>query len=97
MNKKIVYICCGTGVATSTVIAKKVRKLLEDNGVNSEISQWKVSEVTSQVKIKRPDIIISSADISGDVGDVPVVSGRPFLTGIKKEMANTEVLEVLSN
>ncbi|MBC8923256.1 PTS galactitol transporter subunit IIB, partial [Escherichia coli] len=25
MKKKKIYVCCGTGIATSTVISKKVR------------------------------------------------------------------------
>lgn len=95
MNKKRVYICCGTGIATSTVIAKRVEQVLKDNRISYDISQYKVSEISSQVKTRKPDIIISSADITGDVENVPVVSGRPFLTGVKKQHAIEEILAIL--
>ncbi len=85
MKKKRIYVCCGTGIATSTVISKKVRAVLDEKRIPYEISQCTVQEVASKVSTSKPDIIVSSTTVTGDVGDVPVVIGRSFLTGLKNK------------
>lgn len=42
---KRILIVCGTGIATSTVIADKVRKRLAERGLDVKIDQTKVSEL----------------------------------------------------
>lgn len=95
MKKKKIYVCCGTGIATSTMIAKKVSQALKDNGIQHEISQGTVNNAPSFVRSNKPDAIVSSADISGDVGETPVFSGRPFLTGINKQPIIDELVKTL--
>ncbi|WP_239253619.1 PTS sugar transporter subunit IIB [Listeria ilorinensis] len=97
MQKKRVYVCCGSGIATSTVIAKKVKEVLEKNHIPYDLKQYTVQQISSKVRTLKPDIIISSTMVSGDVLDVPVVLGRSFLTGIKKEETIEEILAVLKD
>lgn len=97
MKKKRIYVCCGTGIATSTVIRKKVEEILKQNKINYSIQQYKVVEVPSKVQVLKPDIIISSTPINGNIGDVPVVLGRAFLTGIGKDKVVEEILDILKN
>ncbi|GGK00668.1 PTS galactitol transporter subunit IIB [Lentibacillus kapialis] len=93
--QKSIYVCCGTGIATSTVIAKKVGQALKDNGIQHKISQGTVANAPTFVQTNKPDAIVSSADVNGNVGETPVISGRPFLTGIKKNEAIDELLNAL--
>lgn len=95
MDKKRIYVCCGTGIATSTVIVKKVSEYLDENNVSYDISQCIVSDIPSKVANKKPDVVISSTTISADLGDVPVILGRSFLTGVGKDKTKQEIKEVL--
>ncbi|MBP1040275.1 PTS sugar transporter subunit IIB [Vagococcus sp. BWB3-3] len=97
MNRKRIYVCCGTGIATSTVITKKVSEFLDDEQIQYDISQYIVSDIPSKVANKKPDLVISSTTISADLGDVPVILGRSFLTGIGKDQTKAEILAILSN
>lgn len=42
---KRVLIICGTGIATSTVVASKVRDHLEEVGVQATVDQGKVMDL----------------------------------------------------
>lgn len=95
MEKKIIYVCCGTGIATSTVIAKKIKPVLDENNIPYEITQYTVQEVASKITQKRPDIIITSTTITGNVGEVPVVLGRSFLTNMGKKQTIEEIISIL--
>lgn len=95
MQKKRIYVCCGSGIATSTVIAKKVKEALESHGIPYTLDQCTVQQISSKVATLKPDLIVSSAQITTDVQDVPVVMGRSFLTGIKKQETIDEIISVL--
>ena len=85
---KRVLIVCGTGVATSTVVADKVRRHLESRGIPAVVDQTKVTELHRGAT--GYDVIVSTTQVSSDVG-VPVVAGLPFLTGIGIDEALAEV------
>lgn len=95
MKRKRIYVCCGTGIATSTVIVKKVSEFLDEHKVQYDISQYIVSDIPSKVANKKPDVVISSTTITSDLGDVPVVLGRSFLTGIGRDKTKQEIREIL--
>ena len=45
MAKKRVIIACGNGVATSTVVASKVKDYCAANGVSIEVTQCRMIEL----------------------------------------------------
>ncbi|EUJ61603.1 PTS system galactitol-specific transporter subunit IIB [Listeria fleischmannii FSL S10-1203] len=69
--------------------------MLDAEKIDYDISQCTVQEVASKVKTSKPDLIVSSTTVTGDVLDVPVVIGRSFLTGLKKQETIDEILAVL--
>ena len=83
-QKKRILVACGTGMATSTAVTESLREALEDQGINVEMSQCKISEIDSYVDTFEPHAIVSTADVDGDY-EVPVFSGRAFLTGVGEE------------
>ena len=85
---KRVLIVCGTGVATSTVVADKVRRHLESVGIPATVEQTKVTELHRGAA--GYDVVVSTTQISNDLG-VPVVKGLPFLTGVGVDAALAEV------
>lgn len=93
MSKKIVYVACGGAVATSTVAAEKIKALLKENGIEAEVNQVRISELSSHKD--HADLFVTTAKISKDYG-IPVVHGAPFITGIRQEKAEQDVLNALT-
>lgn len=90
---KRVLIACGNGIATSTVVASKVKEYLTSKGVEVTTSQTKLMEVTS--KVQDYDLLVTTGQFEGQTGDVPVVKGMPILTGINSEQTMEEILSYL--
>lgn len=91
MAKRIV-VACGTGMATSTMMAEKVRELLDENGIEYTISQCQLSELDAHKG--NADLFVTAMGVDQDYG-VPVVVGTPFLVGIGEEKAGEKILEIL--
>ena len=92
-GKKTVMFCCGTAIATSTVVALTVQDMLKERGIEIETRQCKAAEVA--YKINGVDLVVSTTPISADVGEVPVVVTISFLTGIGKDAAIEEIASYL--
>ena len=91
---KTVLVACGAAVATSTVVSKKIEKIASENGVELKTVQAKASEVAQQAAEIKPDIIVCTCQLEGDI-DIPVMNGRSFLTGINLQKTTGELLEIL--
>jgi len=90
--KKTIVIACGTGIATSTVATGKVKKLCEENNINFEIKQCKISEVKSYED--EADVLVTTT-ISNKEYDFPVINAQSFLTGINEKKTLEEILNAL--
>ena len=91
---KKILLCCGSGIATSTAAANRLKNKLEERGFAGQFTttQCKVNEVAS--KAADYDLIVSTAVISQDFGK-PVVLGISFLTGINLDKTIDEVISKL--
>ena len=78
MSKKLLVIC-GTGVATSTVVAMKIKSHCEEMSIDVDITQGKVMDLLRG--IEGYDLIVSTTPIPSSV-TIPMIEGLPFLTGI---------------
>ncbi len=76
---KKILVACGTAVATSTVVAKKLEEALKARGFSVSIDQCKASEVPS--KAAGYDVIVSTTEVDG-TGGKPLIRTLSFLTGI---------------
>lgn len=79
MAKKKILVSCGTAVATSTVVLRKIEEKLEEKGISVTLVQCKAAEVPS--KLDGVTLIVTTTPV-GDVGDIPVIQTLSFLTGI---------------
>ncbi|KAF1297362.1 PTS galactitol transporter subunit IIB [Enterococcus sp. JM4C] len=86
---KRILVACGNGIATSTVVATKVREYLASKGIKADTTQTKLMEVPS--KVQDYDLLITTGQFEGQTGDVPVVKGMPILTGIGVEQTMEEI------
>lgn len=85
---KRILIICGTGVATSTVVAMKVRDHLSESGIQAQVEQGKVMDlVRGDVDA---DLIVATTEIPASV-TVPVVAALPLLTGFGEEEVFAEI------
>jgi PTS system galactitol-specific IIB component len=76
---KRVLVACGTAIATSTVVAKKLEEKLRARGIAVAIDQCKASEVGS--KASSYDLIVSTTEVD-DTRGKPLVRTLSFLTGV---------------
>ncbi|TVQ26961.1 MAG: PTS galactitol transporter subunit IIB [Spirochaetaceae bacterium] len=90
--KKKILVACGTAIATSTVVARKIEEELEKRGISVELTQCKASEVPS--KAEGHDLIVATTFVSG-AGDIPVIQTVSFLTGVGIESDIEKILSYI--
>jgi PTS system galactitol-specific IIB component len=76
---KRILVACGTAIATSTVVAKKLEEKLRARGIEVTIDQCKASEVSG--KADRYDLVVSTTEVD-DARGKPLVRTLSFLTGV---------------
>ena len=91
---RIIFVCA-TGIATSTVAAKRVQEYIESKGItNVTFDQINVASV--QQNIDKADLIISTTNIPYDL-KVPVINALPLMTGIREEKVFDKIDEFFEN
>lgn len=80
MVAKKVLVICGTGVATSTVVATRIKEHCAANGIDADVRQGKVMDLVSGGDVDA-DLIVATTPVPASVS-IPVVPGLPFLTGM---------------
>ena len=83
---------CGAGLATSTWIATKLFQGLAERGIEAEITELKIMDLS--LSASNFDLIVSASNL-GNVYDVPVVVSTSILTGIGFDETLDEIIEVL--
>ncbi|WKY44524.1 PTS galactitol transporter subunit IIB [Eubacteriaceae bacterium ES2] len=92
---KRVLVACGTALATSTVVAKKIEQISKDNGIACQIVQAKAADAVKKAQEFQPDLIVCTCALEGDL-NIPIINGRAFLTGINVSNITQELLAILS-
>lgn len=89
---KTVLIICGTGVATSTVVAMKVKDHCAEVGIPVTVRQAKVADILNDPP--DADLIVATTQVPASI-EIPVVAGMPFLTGVGIDEALATIEEHL--
>ncbi|MBI3071168.1 MAG: PTS sugar transporter subunit IIB [Deltaproteobacteria bacterium] len=90
---KKILVACGTGIATSTVVAKKLEELLHARGIAVSVDQCKASEVAA--KAPGFDLIVATTQVA-DVPGVPALRTLSFLTGIGIDADMARITKILT-
>ncbi|BBM19971.1 MULTISPECIES: PTS sugar transporter subunit IIB [Enterococcus] len=90
MKKIRVLVACGAGIATSTVVMKKVEDLFAKNNMPVEITQIKISEAAS--KQDGADMLVTTTMLPTEY-KIPAIKAMAFLTGIGTEKVENEIIE----
>ncbi len=92
-DKKKILVACGTAIATSTVVARKIEEELGKRGIAIETTQCKAAEVPARVH--GHDLVVTTTFVSG-TGEVPVIHSVSFLTGVGLERDIEKIVEYLN-
>lgn len=90
---KRILVACGNGIATSTVVATKIRENCEDNGISVSVTQCKLLEVES--KVEDFDLLVTTGKFTGGKVNIPVIGAISLLTGVGEEETLEEILNHL--
>lgn len=96
MTKRLV-VACGSGVATSTTIAEKIKSKFEDDGVSCQVEAVDYKSILNE--LPNADIYVYIAQPDQEVLDtaekldVKVFPGIPFLTGMGMEDVYQGIVE----
>jgi len=88
-----ILVACGNGIATSTVVASKIRSYMEEKGLPVDTTQTKLMEVTG--KVEGYDLLVTTGEFDGQTKGVPYVKGMPILTGINADKTFEEIYEII--
>lgn len=96
MSKKLI-VACGSGVATSTTIAEKIKVKFEDDNINYKVEAVDYKSIMNElpsasiyVYIAKPDAeVLTEAERLG----VDVFPGIPFLTGMGMAETYEQIVE----
>ena len=92
---KRIIVACGSGVATSETVAAKLRRLLDQKGVqNVEVEAININVLEKQ--IKRADIYVAVTPFKQENFPIPVFSGMAFLTGFGQEAELKKIIEEIN-
>ncbi len=89
-GRKVIFVACGSGIASSETAAYKLRNLIKERKLDAEV---RVVAFRNLASISRQaDILvnIAAANDKTDYG-IPVVNGVPFLTGIGLDQVMNEI------
>ncbi|WP_318373152.1 PTS sugar transporter subunit IIB [Enterobacter sp.] len=89
---KKILVACGTGMATSTMIAQKISHFLTENHIQVSTQQCSLNEIP--LNKQGVDLIVTSMKTNADYG-IPTLNGAPFLTGINDGTIKQQLLELL--
>ncbi|CAD7482659.1 PTS sugar transporter subunit IIB [Lacticaseibacillus paracasei] len=75
---------CGSGTVTSSMIAGKVKDLLEDNGYTAKTIEANPGEVDSLIDSGSYDLIVHTSPLIRKY-DIPTIDAVGFLTGLGED------------
>lgn len=91
MEKYKIYVVCGSGIATSRVIAEQTKVLLKKRGIEADIIITNASDIGRE---ENCDLILTSTMLSGKF-KAPVVRTMSLLTGEGIEADMDKIVTIL--
>jgi len=92
MKRKII-VACGGAVATSTMAAEEIKELCDEHNIAVELIQCRVNEI--ETYMDGVHLICTTARVERQFGDIPVVHGMPFISGMGIDDLRQKILNIL--
>lgn len=90
---KTIIVACGAGVATSTIMVDRVKKLLDKHQIEATIIQCTLGDIERYVG--RAQLIVTSMNLE-KVYSIPVVMGISFITGVGQTETENKIIKILN-
>ena len=91
MRKIKVLVACGAGIATSTVVMKRIEDLLQDNNIEADVEQIKIAEAVS--KQEGADMLISTTILPTQY-KIPAITALGYISGGGADKLDEKILEI---
>lgn len=92
--KASILVCCASSVATSTIVATTMRGILEDKGIDVNVTQCGFAEMDARIATLKPVLVLVTGTVR-ERDDTTVLVATPFLTGIGKNALIEKIMDVL--
>ena len=92
MKKKII-VACGGAVAKSTLAAEEIKELCKENNIDLDLVQCRINEINTF--IDDVDLICTTARMDQTFGNIPIVHGMPFVSGVGIDQLKDKILLIL--
>lgn len=92
MKRKII-VACGGAVATSTLAAEEIKELCEAYGITVELVQCRINEI--ETFMHGAHLICTTARVDRQFGNIPLVHGMPFISGVGMDALREKILTLL--
>ena len=89
---KRIVVACNAGVATSATIACKIKKLLEERGLEANVEATEITGL--EQALRGACMYVCVIKPNKDYG-VPMCDGVAFLTGVGMEKELQKIIDVL--
>lgn len=87
---------CGSGTATSAMLAAKLRDVLDEHGYMGDTDETNPPGVASMMLARNWDLIAYTSPIEEEY-DIPMLNATGFLVGINEDEFIEQLMETLSN
>ena len=88
-GRKVIFVACGSGVASSETAAYKLRNLLKERKLDADVVVVDFKRLRSICK--QANILVNIAPYDKTDYGIPMVSGVPFLTGMGLDQVMNEI------
>ncbi len=93
---KRLIVACGSGVATSTTIAERLKRKFEADGVDCRVEAVDYKSIFNELPTADIYVYIAQPDAEvleeAEKREIPVFAGIPFLTGMGEESIYNEIV-----
>ncbi len=83
---------CGSGTVSSTLLAERVKEILEEQKIRVKATGVMPQMVQEYVDRGGVDMVVTTSPIPGKI-NVPIIKGVPLLTGFGEEECVKEIID----
>jgi len=85
-----IFVACGSGIATSTLVQEKVKKFfIEESNIKPVITKGNLNQISSQDG--KVDLILVTSNYKKDTKS-PIIQVTNLISGVNEEKTKQEIL-----
>ena len=92
---KTIVVCCGAGMATSSILESKVKDLMKRSGIEATVLKSTITQLPGVLASNHVDLVVPSGKYN--IEGAPAVSGMPYLIGVGVEKMEKAIVDALAD